>query len=84
MQCRIGCGACCIAPSISSPIPSMPQGKPANTRCVQLSDDKRCLIFDSPLRPEVCRRLQASSEMCGQEPLQAIRYLLTLEHLTAP
>ncbi|MDW3636530.1 YkgJ family cysteine cluster protein, partial [Vibrio sp. Vb0667] len=24
MDCRLGCGACCIAPSISSPIPGMP------------------------------------------------------------
>ncbi|MDM6904545.1 YkgJ family cysteine cluster protein, partial [Enterobacter hormaechei] len=24
MNCRIDCGACCIAPSISSPIPGMP------------------------------------------------------------
>ncbi|MDP3170542.1 MAG: YkgJ family cysteine cluster protein, partial [Polaromonas sp.] len=24
MNCRPGCGACCIAPSISSPIPGMP------------------------------------------------------------
>ncbi|MCR3872443.1 YkgJ family cysteine cluster protein, partial [Pseudomonas aeruginosa] len=28
MQCRAGCGACCIAPSISSPLPGMPAGKP--------------------------------------------------------
>jgi Fe-S-cluster containining protein len=27
MPCRNGCGACCIAPSISSPIPGMPHGK---------------------------------------------------------
>lgn len=26
-ECRPGCGACCIAPSISSPIPGMPEGK---------------------------------------------------------
>lgn len=25
MDCRSGCGACCIAPSISSPIPGMPE-----------------------------------------------------------
>ena len=37
MECRIGCGACCIAPSISSPIPGMPDGKPAGVRCVQLT-----------------------------------------------
>ena len=34
MDCRSDCGACCIAPSISSPIPGMPNGKPANTRCI--------------------------------------------------
>ena len=27
-MCRPGCGACCIAPSITSPIPGMPDGKP--------------------------------------------------------
>ncbi|WP_429347626.1 hypothetical protein [Paraburkholderia sp. Clong3] len=27
--CRPDCGACCIAPSISSPIPGMPNGKPS-------------------------------------------------------
>ena len=27
MNRRPGCGACCIAPSISSPIPGMPHGK---------------------------------------------------------
>ncbi|HVK38365.1 MAG TPA: YkgJ family cysteine cluster protein, partial [Candidatus Kapabacteria bacterium] len=37
MTCRDGCGACCIAPSITSPIPGMPDGKPAGVRCVQLS-----------------------------------------------
>ncbi len=28
VSCRPGCGACCTAPSISSPIPGMPNGKP--------------------------------------------------------
>ncbi len=28
MDCRAGCGACCTAPSISSPIPGMPGGNP--------------------------------------------------------
>ncbi|MFC0402948.1 YkgJ family cysteine cluster protein [Paraburkholderia rhizosphaerae] len=49
--CRPGCGACCIAPSISSPIPGMPDGKPAGVRCVQLGDDLRCAIFGKPERP---------------------------------
>ncbi|BBT45710.1 YkgJ family cysteine cluster protein [Enterobacter asburiae] len=84
MECRIDCGACCIAPSISSPIPGMPQGKPANTRCVQLSETNLCMIFGSPLRPKVCSGLQPTAEMCGSTRGQAMTYLLELEALTAP
>ncbi|MCM7513557.1 YkgJ family cysteine cluster protein [Enterobacter hormaechei] len=84
MDCRSDCGACCTAPSISSPIPGMPDGKPANTRCVQLSDSNLCMIFGSPLRPEVCSGLQPTAEMCGSTRQQAITYLLELEALTAP
>ena len=54
MQCRVGCGACCIAWSISSPIPGMPNGKPAGVRCVQLTSDNKCKLFDKPERPLVC------------------------------
>lgn len=45
MECRPDCGACCTAPSISSPIPGMPDGKPANTPCVQLDERLRCKLF---------------------------------------
>ncbi|MBW7783954.1 YkgJ family cysteine cluster protein [Enterobacter hormaechei] len=84
MDCLSDCGACCTAPSISSPIPGMPEGKPANTRCVQLSDTNLCMIFGSPLRPKVCSGLQPTAEMCGSTRQQAITYLLELEALTAP
>ncbi|VAE42383.1 protein YeiW [Enterobacter hormaechei] len=84
MDCRSDCGACCTAPSISSPIPGMPQGKPANTRCVQLSESNLCMIFGSPLRPKVCSGPQPDAEMCGSTRQQAITYLLELEALTAP
>ena len=84
MDCRSDCGACCTAPSISSPIPGMPQGKPANTRCVQLSESNLCMIFGSTLRPNVCYGLQPTAEMCGNTRQQAITYLLELEALTAP
>ncbi|HGL4623720.1 TPA: YkgJ family cysteine cluster protein [Enterobacter hormaechei] len=84
MDCRSDCGACCTAPSISSLIPGMPEGKPANTRCVQLSDTNLCMIFGSPLRPKVCSGLQPTAEMCGSTRQQAITYLLELEALTAP
>nr|WP_242452299.1 YkgJ family cysteine cluster protein [Morganella morganii] len=82
--CRSGCGACCTAPSISSPIPGMPEGKPANTRCVQLSAQNLCLIFGSPLRPAVCAGLQPSREMCGETRDEAMIYLLDLEKQTTP
>lgn len=84
MECRPDCGACCTAPSISSPIPGMPDGKPANTPCIQLDAQKRCKIFGSPLRPKVCAGLQPSRDMCGANREQAMVYLLDLEQQTAP
>jgi len=84
MDCRVGCGACCIALSISSPIPGMPNGKPAGVRCVQLTDDNRCKIFGLPERPGVCNRLRPSEEMCGSSAEEALIYLTELEILTRP
>lgn len=83
MDCRPLCGACCIAPSISSAIPGMPDGKPAGVRCVQLMDDLRCAIFGSPERPEVCARLRPSAQMCGASAAAAMEGLQELERLTA-
>lgn len=84
MDCRPGCGACCTAPSISSPIPGMPHGKPAGVRCIQLGDDVRCLIFGQPERPAVCGGLQPSAAMCGEDRDHAMHYLARLEDLTRP
>ncbi|HQV09288.1 MAG TPA: YkgJ family cysteine cluster protein [Thauera sp.] len=83
MNCRPGCAACCIAPSISSPIPGMPQGKPAGVRCILLDAQDRCMLFGDPRRPAVCGSLQPSIEMCGADRAQAMRFLDRLEHLTA-
>jgi len=85
--CRPGCGACCTAPSISSPIPGMPQGKPAGVRCVQLDEQQRCRIFGQPTRPAVCGQLMPSQEMCGPQDdggQHARVYLARLEELTRP
>ena len=82
VSCRPGCGACCIAPSISSPIPGMPQGKPAGVRCVQLDEQNRCRIFDQPTRPLVCSSLRPSAEMCGASASAALAYLTRLEQQT--
>jgi Fe-S-cluster containining protein len=82
--CRPGCGACCIAPSISTPLPKMPEGKPAGTPCAHLDGSLRCELFGRPERPAVCGGLQASPEMCGETREQAIAWLARLERLTAP
>ncbi|MBA2682452.1 MAG: YkgJ family cysteine cluster protein [Ktedonobacteraceae bacterium] len=84
MECRVGCGACCIAPSISSPIPGMPAGKPAGVPCVQLTEDNKCKLFGKLERPAVCGNLQPSQEMCGNSRREALTYLITLERATAP
>lgn len=87
LNCRSGCAACCTAPSISSPIPGMPSGKPAGVPCIQLNEQLRCKIFGQPERPAVCGQLQASVEMCGPLDDQgqfARIYLTRLEQLTRP
>lgn len=83
MDCRSSCGACCIAPSISSAIPGMPQGKPAGVRCVQLDARNRCMIFGRPERPAVCAGLKPSAEMCGTDAVQAMAWIARLERETA-
>ena len=84
MQCRPNCGACCIAPSINSPIPDMPHGKPAGVRCIQLLDDFKCALFGKPQRPAFCGGLQPNLEMCGETQAQAITWLSNLERATMP
>jgi Fe-S-cluster containining protein len=82
MDCRPGCGACCIAPSISSPIPGMPKGKPAGTRCVQLDANNLCRLFGNPDRPAVCASFTASNDSCGEHHEQALQALTRLETAT--
>jgi hypothetical protein len=84
MNCRPGCGACCIAPSISSPIPGLPHGKPAGVSCVQLLPDYRCALFGRPERPAVCVSLRPSETMCSENREQALAYLTRLERATRP
>ena len=84
MDCRPGCGACCIAPSISSPLPGLPGGKPAGVPCPHLTSDLRCALFHHPDRPPCCGGLQASPDMCGADRNHALTWLAQLEVLTAP
>lgn len=84
MECKPGCGACCTAPSINSPIPGMPGGKPAGIRCIQLTDDNKCRLFGRPDRPTFCIGLKPSDEMCGKNPAEAMAFLEFLEKATKP
>jgi len=83
MNCRPACGACCIAPSISSPIAGMPLGKPAGVRCIQLDEHEGCRLFGRPERPAVCGGLKPQAEMCGDSREHALLWLRRLETLTA-
>lgn len=78
MDCRPGCAACCIAPSISS------LAKPAGMSCSHLTAELRCAIFGRPERPACCGGLQPSAEMCGSNREQALAWLGALEDLTRP
>ncbi|MBN2780503.1 MAG: YkgJ family cysteine cluster protein [Candidatus Marinimicrobia bacterium] len=84
MECRVGCGACCIAISISSPIPGMPDGKPAGLRCVNLLSDHRCSLYGRPEYPGVCANFKADPEVCGKSFADAMRRLELLETATSP
>ncbi len=84
MNCRPGCGACCVAISISSPIPGMPRGKPAGMRCVHLTRDNLCALFGRPERPRICVDFKADAELCGRNADQALANIRKMEALTAP
>jgi Fe-S-cluster containining protein len=84
MLCRPDCAACCIAPSISSPLPGLPAGKPAGLPCPHLDEARRCRLFGQAQRPAVCRSLQPHPEMCGGSRAEALVRLIRLERLTRP
>ncbi|MDP4180976.1 MAG: YkgJ family cysteine cluster protein [Bacillota bacterium] len=84
MECRVGCAACCIVISISTPIPGMPEGKPAGVRCIQLTPDNKCMLFNKAERPAVCSSLKPSLEMCGEKNEDANSFLTLLENITKP
>ncbi|CAM2799800.1 YkgJ family cysteine cluster protein [Vibrio rarus] len=83
MECRLYCGACCIAPSISSGFPLHPHGKKAGERCKQLTDDNLCKLFGKKERPDVCHDFKAAKWVCGEDSKQAIEILTELEYITA-
>lgn len=84
LDCRPGCAACCIAPSITSPLPGLPLGKPAGVACPHLDAGLRCRLFGQPERPAVCASLAPEPAMCREDRWQALQFLHALEHATRP
>ena len=78
MDCRENCGACCIALSISSPIPGMPDGKEAGVRCIHLREDYKCDIYYRKDYPKVCSGFNAEKEFCGSSQKEAMKILGSL------
>ena len=81
MQCRPGCGACCTAISISSPLPGHPHGKPAGERCVNLTPENLCAVWDSRL-PDICRAFTAVEWLCGSSADEAFELIRQAEKET--
>lgn len=84
MDCRVGCGACCVAPSISSPLPGMPGGKPAGVRCVNLDESNRCRLWGTGAYPPVCRDFAPEVAVCGESREEALERLADWEAATCP
>lgn len=84
MECRPGCAACCIRITISSPLPGLPEGKPAGMVCPHLNTAGRCRLWGGPHYPEVCAAFQAGEEFCGLTNEEAHRNLAALEEATKP
>lgn len=80
MTCRKGCGACCIAISISSNIPNHPEGKPAGVRCKNLNEDNSCSLWGTEQYPKVCNGFQAEPMFCGDSFEQAMKIITEIEN----
>jgi Fe-S-cluster containining protein len=78
MKCRENCGACCIALSISTPIPGISAGKPAGVRCIHLLSNYKCAIYNDKSKPQVCADFKAEPEFCGSNREEAMKILFSL------
>jgi hypothetical protein len=56
----------------------MPDGKPAGTKCIHLSDDYRCEIYDTRGKPKVCTDFTAEPDFCGTTQEEAMKILFSL------
>lgn len=83
MECRAGCGACCIAPSINTAMPDMPHGKAAGVRCLHLDENDLCRLFGQQARPGFCQEFSAQEYVCGSSKEEALQLIAWLEVQTS-
>jgi hypothetical protein len=85
MECRANCGACCIAPTITSEMPNMPDGKPSGIACINLnSDTLKCNIWGTAEYPKFCGAYQACESVCGSSKAEAMINIYYLDEVTRP
>ena len=65
MKCRKKCGACCIAPSITTPFSGVPLGKPAGVKCVHLDSDMSCQLFGDFSTSSSMRKIYSEKYFVG-------------------
>ena len=65
-------------------MPGMPYGKPAGVRCLHLNEDRLCTLYESPERPDICRRFTPELAFCGTNFNDAIEKISVLELATRP
>ena len=65
-------------------MPGMPYGKPAGVRCLHLNEDRLCTLYESPERPDICRRFAPELAFCGANFDDAIEKFSVLELETRP
>ncbi|GAB4288554.1 MAG: hypothetical protein Kow0068_14240 [Marinilabiliales bacterium] len=58
----------------------MPDGKPAGARCIHLSENLLCNIYNSPDRPKVCDDFKFDPEICGNNAEEAKKNIIDLEN----
>ncbi len=83
MACRVGCGACCIALSISSPIPGMP-GQAFGRALCALIEITAAKLFGRPERPRGLCPPAARARNVWYIRREALAYLYALEAATRP
>ncbi len=76
---------CCIAPSITQPLPNMPNGKLAGVACANLDlTSYQCVLWETVQYPDFCRGFLAEVDFCGSSQQEAFQILTLLEASTHP